>query len=69
MSLEWDYLARTCAVSMPGYVQRALDRFAHPTPDRSQHAPFPWTPAHYGVKVQAAPDDDALPLLGKKQIT
>jgi hypothetical protein len=69
MTLDWDYRARTCAVSMPGYVQRALDRFAHPTPDRPQHAPSPWTPPQYGVKVQVAPDDDASPLLDKKQIT
>jgi hypothetical protein len=24
LSLEWDYLARTCDVSMPGYIARAL---------------------------------------------
>jgi hypothetical protein len=27
LSLDWDYTARTCKVSMPGYVIRALKRF------------------------------------------
>jgi hypothetical protein len=69
MTLDWDYLARTCDVSMPGYVKRALDRFAHPAPDRPQHAPFPWTPPQYGAKVQMAENEDISPALGKEDTT
>ncbi|KAG7345707.1 hypothetical protein IV203_033238 [Nitzschia inconspicua] len=32
LTLEWDYEARTCDISMPGFVERALARFAHPIP-------------------------------------
>ena len=30
--LKWDYENRTCDISIPGYVKKALQRFNHPTP-------------------------------------
>ena len=38
-NLEWDYNKREVLVSMPNYVTKALHKFQHPTPNRSQHAP------------------------------
>lgn len=32
MTLKWDYSARTVELSMPGYIDEALKRFAHPDP-------------------------------------
>ena len=32
LTLEWDYVARTVHVSMPGYVDKALARFQSPPP-------------------------------------
>ena len=32
---------------MPGYIAKALHKFQHPTPKRSQHAPHNWTVPDY----------------------
>jgi hypothetical protein len=32
ITLKWDYVARHVTLSMPGYVEAALQRFTHPTP-------------------------------------
>lgn len=45
LTLQWDYLARTVDISMPGYVQAALTKFQHPVPPRPQHAPHEWNEA------------------------
>jgi hypothetical protein len=44
---------------MPGYVEKALQRFPHPTPQHSQHSPHPWLKPQYGAKTQftAKPDN------------
>jgi hypothetical protein len=34
LTLEFHYAARTCGISMPGYIQRTLQRFKHPNPKR-----------------------------------
>jgi hypothetical protein len=63
ITLTWDYVARHVTLSMPGYVEAALRRFAHPTPTRPQHSPHPWTAPNYGAKIQyAAPEDTTLVL-------
>jgi hypothetical protein len=42
LALKWDYTNRTVDVSIPGYIERALQRFQHPTPTRPEHAPHAW---------------------------
>jgi hypothetical protein len=37
LSLDWDYTARTLDLSMPAYIERALQRFNHPKPTRPRH--------------------------------
>ena len=54
MTLEWNYGEGHVTLSMPGYVEKALQRFTHPTPTKPQHAPHPWTPPDYGARVQYA---------------
>jgi hypothetical protein len=63
LTLQWDYKARTCDVSMPGYVDRALKRFQHPEPSRPHYAPHPYTQPNYGAKTQYAPAPDTSPKL------
>jgi hypothetical protein len=63
LSIDWDYQARTCDISMPGYVERALQRFQHPNPTRPQHSPHAWQPPNYGATIQYAATDDNAPLL------
>jgi hypothetical protein len=63
LTLAWDYEKRTCDISMPGYIKRALQRFSHPKPSRPQHSPHVWQKPSYGVKIQYAPDPDTSPVL------
>ena len=37
--LKWDYDKRTCDISMPGYIERALTRFRHPFPTETTTQP------------------------------
>jgi Reverse transcriptase (RNA-dependent DNA polymerase) len=63
ISLKWDYVARHVTLSMPGYVEAALQRFTHPAPTRPQHSPHAWIAPNYGARVQYAPsEEDSIPL-------
>jgi hypothetical protein len=66
IQLAWDYKNRTCDLSMPGYVARALKRFQHPEPTRPQHAPHAWQKPNYGAKTQYATPNDTTPFLDVK---
>ena len=68
LTIDWDYDARTCNISMPKYLQTALLKFQHPTPKRPQHAPHSWAKPTYGAHVQYAQDDGSSPLLPAKTI-
>ena len=63
LTLKWDYDKRTCCVSMPGYVERVLQCFQHPSPTRPEHSPYHWNQPKYGAKVQYADAADATPVL------
>jgi hypothetical protein len=65
LTIDWDYENRTVDVSMPGYIERALKRFEHPTPPRRQNSPHAWQKPVYGAKTQYAPDEDTTPPLDK----
>ena len=58
LSLEWDYNNKTCDLSIPGYVERALKRFTHPKPPGPEDSPYKWTRPNYGAKIHYAPDTD-----------
>jgi Reverse transcriptase (RNA-dependent DNA polymerase) len=66
IQLDWNYEAGHVTLSMPGYVDKALQRFTHPTPTRSQHSPHPWIPPNYGASVQYAEPEDTSPPLDKR---
>ena len=69
LTIDWDYSARTCDISMPKYLQSALLKFQHPAPKHPQHAPHSWAKPTYGAHVQYAQDDDSYPLLTAKKST
>jgi hypothetical protein len=46
--LNWHYDAEYADVSMPGYIDRALTKFAYPVPLRPQHALHKWIEPAYG---------------------
>jgi len=41
LTLTWDYQQCTCDLSMPGCIEKALHKFQHPNPARSQDDPHP----------------------------
>jgi hypothetical protein len=63
LTLTWNYDARTVKLSMPGYVARALQRFQHHAPIRTEHSPHAWNQPQYGAKVQFSADPDTTPFL------
>ena len=44
---------------MPGYIERALHRFQHPTPTKPEHSPHPWQKPTFSAKTQFALFPDA----------
>ena len=55
LTLKWDYTNRTCDMSMPGYIERALQRFQHDTSmHKPEHSPHPWQRPTYGATIQYA---------------
>ena len=52
--LTWDYEAQTCDISLPGYIERALQRFQHTPPEKPEHAPHKWCKPVFGQKKQMA---------------
>ena len=69
LTLNWDYVKRTVAISMPGYVRSALHKFQHTAPTRRQDAPHAWNTPIYGAKVQYADEPDVSPPLNAKAAT
>ena len=58
ITLKWDYVARTVDLSMPGYIEKALETYLDERPKRPQHAPHAWTAPSYGCKAQLTPPAD-----------
>ena len=67
ISIQWDYENGTVDISMPGYTEKALQRFKHPTPKQPEDAPHPWEPPKYGSTVQYAKQPDTSKPLDKAQ--
>lgn len=60
LTLDWDYDKKTCDISMPGYIEKALQRFAIPPSTRAQHSPHQWQKPTYGARTQlTAPTDES----------
>lgn len=69
LTLAWDYDTRTCDVSMPGYIAKALLRFQHVAPTRPQHSPHAWQAPNYGAATQHTAPQDQSALLDAAGIT
>ena len=65
ITLDWDYRRRQVHLSMPGYIDKALKRFAHQQ-TKAQHQPFPDVPIKYGAKKQYATQQSTAPPLDQK---
>ncbi len=67
LTLDWDYDNKTVDLSMPGYIEKALQRFQHIAPTRPQHAPHHWIPPQYGAPVQLTAPPDTTQHIDKPQ--
>ncbi len=62
IKLTWDYEQRHVTCSMPGYINKALKKYQHPTPRAPQDAPYAMASVQYGAKVQRVETDTTSPL-------
>jgi hypothetical protein len=69
ITLAWDYTRRFVELSMPGYIDKALQRFGIETPSRLVHAPHTWSTPIYGQKTQLTSPPDSSPDLGPTERT
>jgi hypothetical protein len=65
LTIKWDYAGRKVHLSMPTYIKKALQRFQHPPPMKTQNQPHPSIKKTYGEKVQYANPTDEVPALDK----
>jgi hypothetical protein len=65
LTLTWDYEHRKVHISMPGYIQKALEKFQHPKPSRPQNSPHTHAIPIYGAKAQYVTNNDDTPFLDK----
>jgi hypothetical protein len=71
ITLDWNYRDWHVTLSMPGYVQAALEEFKHPLPAPIKNQPYLHVSPQYGVVLQLTDSADDSPLLddeGYKQI-
>ena len=68
LTLDWNYKAGYVDVSMPGYVQKTLERLQHKPPSSPQYSPHAHVPIVYATKNtrQYATAPDTSPLLSPK---
>ena len=69
LTLDWDYENSKVHLSMPGYIMKALSRFAHEAPSKPQHQPHPHAEKIFGATVQYAKAPDNSPLVPPEQKT
>jgi hypothetical protein len=51
LTIEWDYMNRKAHIHMPGFLQKALTRFNHETPDKTQNSSHPHVITQYRAKI------------------
>jgi len=69
ITLKWDYINGTVDLSMPQYIEKALQCFTHPPPTKPEHSPHAWTTPQYGSKQQMTSAPDKSQPLDKSGIT
>jgi hypothetical protein len=65
LTIDWGYNNCTVHLSMPGYINKALVRFNHTPPDKSQHQPHLHRVPTYGAIIQYTKHIDQLPAATK----
>ena len=60
IKLDWDYKNRTVDLSMPGYMDKLLQKFLHPTPKVPEYETHQHVQPQYGTKVQFTEPEDKI---------
>jgi hypothetical protein len=69
ITLQWDYDAKTVDISMPGYIEKAVQRFNHTSSQRKQDSPYEWARPKYRHNLQLAEPPGESPLLDPPVVT
>jgi hypothetical protein len=64
--LTWNYAKGHVDCHMPGYINKALMKYQHPTLVSPQHAPYKAAPIQYGAQVQRVEGNTTQPLTPKE---
>jgi hypothetical protein len=68
ITLEWDYIARTLNILMPGYIKKKLQKYKHVMGKKMQTCPYSPEPKKFGMEAQAPLLPDSSPRLNTKGI-
>ena len=66
IELDWDYEKREVHLSMPPYLQKALQKFDNTIPTKQEDSPYPHNEPKYGAKQKFAEYDTSAPV-GKEE--
>ena len=58
ITLKWDYIQRTCELSIPGYIEAILKRFRHPHPIKPELAPHRYVSRSFSADNAQTPIPD-----------
>jgi hypothetical protein len=68
IKLHWNYQRCTLSISMPGYINKLLQKYKHQLPTKPQHCPYTPAPKTYGAKAQAPLPTNISPKLSDTEI-
>jgi hypothetical protein len=68
INLDWNYIKRTCRLSMEDYIDTVLTKYNHKRPKKPVLSPFKAAVINYGAKVQYSEDSDTTPPLDEPGI-
>ena len=58
ITLEWDYIRRTCLLSMPGYIEAILAWFHHQRPRKPELSPHRYASRSFNAATAQTPIPD-----------
>ncbi len=68
ITLEWDYIAQTVNILMPGYIKKKLQEYEHVVGKKRQTCPYSPEPKKFGTEAQAPLPPGSFPRLNAKGI-
>ena len=66
ITLKWEYKQCTLDSSMPGYIQKQLQKYKHENPTKPQHSTYAVAPKKYGKAAHDTIPEDNNPITWQK---